>query len=421
MRDRKSFRKDKSLGLRYFPALYQRNFRLFWLGQCVSVIGTWMQNVGQAWLVLEMTGSPSKLAAVTAVQFLPMMFLSIFAGPLIDRFPKRKTIIATQTALAFLAIALAVIAWTHIVQYWMVLTLAFLLGMVQLIDNPTRQAFVIEMAGRDALMNAVSLNSAAFNLARIVGPAIAGLTIEAIGITPCFFLNALSFVAVIAALAFVDTPPLASNRPMESIRDVLTSAKDGLAYIRKRETIAVPLALMAIVSTFVINYNVFVPTFAKINLGRTASGYGFLMTSMGIGSLLAALTLAAKSGKGPSRLRLFGGAAGTCAAILVCGLQRSYPLSCVLLGIVGFCTISFSASTNATIQLESDNEYRGRVMSAYSLVFGGVSPIGALWVGWISDATSPAVCMAISGAIGLAACLVAIPFIRSKPRHRATV
>ena len=416
MHSRESAQGGGSFGRRYFPALYQRNFRLFWIGQCVSVIGTWMQNVGQAWLVLEMTGSPAKLSVVTAVQFLTMMVLAVFAGPFVDRFPKRKIIICTQTALAFLALALAVITWTHVVQYWMILVLAFLLGMVQLIDNPTRQSYVIELAGRDTLMNAVSMNSAAFNLARIVGPAIAGIMMEVIGIAPCFFLNALSFVAVIVALFFIDTPPLASGKHIQTVRDVLASSKEGLGYIRARRNIVVPLALMAVVSTFVINYNVFVPTFAKINLGRTAAGYGFLMTAMGIGSLLAALSLAVHSGRGPSRLRLFGGATGTCVAILLCGLQRSYALSCVLLGIVGFCSISFSASTNATIQLESDSEYRGRVMSIYSLVFGGVTPIGSLWAGWVSDEASPAVCMSISGAIGLAACIVAIAFIRRQER-----
>jgi len=388
---------------RYFPALAQRNFRIFWIGQLVSVVGTWMQNVGQAWLVLELTGSAAKLSVVTAVQFLPMMLLSLFAGPFIDRFPKRRTLIFTQSALALLALALAIITGTHIVRYWMVLVLAFLLGMVTLIDNPTRQAYVIELSGREYLMNAVSLNSAAFNTARILGPGIAGILIEAIGIAPCFFLNAASFIAVIVALLFIDTPARVSSHPVVSVRDLLASTKDGIAYIRKRSEIALPLALMAVISTVVINYNVFVPTFARISLGRSASGYGFLMTSMGIGSLVAALALAVSSGSGPSRLRLFGGAVGLCAAILACGLQRNYALSCVLLGLAGFATISFATSTNATIQLASDDEHRGRVMSVYSLVFGGVTPIGSIYAGIVSEFVGPALCMAISGAIGLAA------------------
>ena len=329
--------------------------------------------------------------------------LSLFAGPFIDRFPKRRTLILTQSALAFLALALALITATHVVRYWMILVLAFLLGMVTLIDNPTRQAYVIELAGRDSLMNAVSLNSAAFNTARIFGPGIAGLLIEVMGIAPCFFLNSFSFLAVIGALFFIDTPPLASSRSVESVRDVLASTRDGLAYIRRRSEIALPLILMAVISTVVINYNVFVPTFAKISLGRSASSYGFLMTSMGIGSLVAALTLAVRSGAGPSPLRLFGGAVGMCVTILLCGLQRNYALSCVLLALTGFATISFSTSTNATIQLASDDEHRGRVMSVYSLVFGGVTPIGSLYAGVVSEIAGPAFCMSLSGAIGLAA------------------
>jgi len=401
-----------TFGERYFPALKQRNFRIFWIGQCVSVIGTWMQNIGQDWLVLQITGSAAKLSIVSAVQFLPMMALAIFAGPFVDRFPKRRTLILTQSALALLAFTLALITWTHIVQYWMILVLAFLLGIVQLIDNPTRQSFVIELAGRDSLMNAVSLNSAAFNLARILGPAIAGLLIEAIGIAPCYFLNSLSFLAVIAALLAVRVPPVTGQRSLESARDVLKSAKEGLSYIKKHGEIAVPLLLLAVISTFVINYSVFVPTFAKIELGRTASGYGFLMTAMGIGSLAAALSLAMRSSKGPSRKRLFSGAVGMCLAILICGLQRNYLLSCALLCLAGFGSITFTASTNATIQLASDNEHRGRVMSVFSLVFGGVTPIGSLWAGAVCEATSPAACMSIAGAIGLVAAVMAIAYVR---------
>ncbi len=406
-----------TIGERYFPALRQRNFRLFWLGQCVSLAGTWMQNVGQSWLVLEMTGSAGKLAVVSAVQFLPMMLLSLFAGPFIDRFPKKRTILFTQSALAILALALAILTWTGVVRYWMVLVMAFLLGMVQLIDNPTRQAYVIELSGREHLMNAVSLNSAAFNLARILGPAVAGVLIELVGIPPCYFLNALSFVAVIVALLFVKTPPLAAGKPVSSVKDVLESVKDGLGYIGRRGEIALPLALLAVISLFVINYNVFVPTFARLSLGRTASGYGFMMTAMGIGSFVAAMALAVRSKKGPSALRLYGGAVGACLAIIACGLQRNYILTCVLLGITGFCTISFSASTNATIQLSSDDEHRGRVMSAFSLVFGGVTPIGALYAGAVCEAAGPAFTMILSGAIGLVAALAAVMYRRSAHRR----
>ena len=390
-----------SLVGRYFPALGRRNFRLFWLGQIVSLIGTWMQNIGQDWLVLQLTGSAGKLAAVSAMQFLPMMLFSVFAGPFIDRFPKRRTIIFTQSVLAVLALALALIVWTHVAQYWMILVLAFLLGMVTLVDNPTRQAYVIKLAGRDVLMNAVSLNSAAFNTARTFGPAVGGLLIELLGIAPCFFLNSLSFLAVIGALLMIDTPNRVGASPVGSIREVVASVGEGLSHVRKRREILIPLLLMSVLSTFVINYNVFVPSFAKISLGQTASGYGFLMTSLGIGSLIAALTQAARSKGGPSQARIWVSAAGMSAAILLCGLQRSYVLSALLFGLAGFFTITLSTSMNTTIQLASADDYRGRVMSLWSWVLGGVTPIGSLWAGSVSEMSSPGTSMAISGGIGI--------------------
>jgi MFS family permease len=397
-----------SIGQRWFPALGERNFRIFWLGQCVSLVGTWMQNVGQSWLVLELTGSSTKLGLVSALQFLPMMLFSLFAGPLVDRFPKRRILILTQSALMVLALALAILTATGLIRFWMLLVLALLLGIVNLIDMPTRQAFVIELSGRESLMNAVSLNSAAFNLARIVGPAVAGLLMEGIGIAPCFFLNAASFGAVIGALFLVDRGKTASGPAFTSLGEVVASAREGLSYIGKRREIALPLTLLAIISAIVINYNIFVPTFARGPLGQGASGFGFLMTAMGAGSLAAALALAVRSRKGPSSFRLYGGAIAMCAALAACGLQASYAISVVLLALVGFATISFSASTNAMIQLRSDDAHRGRVMSVFSLVFGGVTPIGALYAGTLTDAAGPSIAMLVSGLIGLAAAVALV-------------
>jgi MFS family permease len=409
-----------SIGSRYFPALGKKNFRIFWTGQCVSLVGTWMQNVGQSWLVLELTGSPLKLGLVSALQFLPMMILALFAGPFIDRFPKRRTLMFTQSILMLLALALAIMTATGTVRYWMILILALLLGLVNTIDMPTRQAYVIELSGRAALMNAVSLNSAAFNLARMVGPAVAGALISAVGIAPCFFLNSLSFAAVIAALAFIDAPDRVPEVAVRSMSEVLGSVREGLGYIRQRKEIALPLALLAIISMVVINYNIFVPTFARGPLGRDAAGFGLLMTCMGSGSLLAALALAIRSRNGPSRQRLFGGAFGMSLALAVCGLQRDYILTCILLGIVGFCSITFTASTNATVQLGSDDEHRGRVMSVYALVFGGVTPIGGLYAGAVVSAAGPAICMVLSGSIGLVAAIALGFAARSRVGRKAT-
>ncbi|MFZ4616712.1 MAG: MFS transporter [Rectinemataceae bacterium] len=400
----------------WFPALGERNFRLFWLGQLVSLAGTWMQNLGQSWLVLELTGSPAKLGLVSALQFLPMMLFSLVAGPFVDRFPKRKLLIITQTMLMLLALALATLTATGLIRYWNLLVLACLLGFVNLLDMPTRQAFVIELSGRDKLMNAVSLNSAAFNLARVIGPAIAGLLIEGIGIAPCFFLNALSFVAVIAALLRIDAGKKAVGGRFTGIGGVLDSAREGLRYILARREIALPLGLLAVISTIVINYNIFIPTFARGPLGGGASGFGFLMTAIGLGSLVAALVLAAQSRKGPSMKQLYGGALVMCVAFVLLGLQRNWLLSAALLVVIGFSTISFTASTNALIQLSSDDAHRGRVMSVFSLVFGGVTPIGALYAGWFTDQAGPSLAISTSGAVGLLATILVIPLVRRAKR-----
>jgi len=402
-----------SFGAKYFPALGKRNFRIFWLGQCVSLVGTWMQNVGQSWLVLELTGSPAKLGLVSALQFLPMMLFSLVAGPFVDRFPKRKTLVATQGALLVLALALATLTATGLVRYWMVLVLAFLLGMVNLVDVPTRQSFVIELAGRESLVNAVSLNSAAFNLARIFGPAAIDRYAGYAADIHKAGQHLLDIIAVIAALLAIDAPPLVGESRTGSVCEVLASVKEGLSYIKGKREIALPLVLMALISTFVINYNIYVPTFARGPLGRGASGYGFLMTAMGAGSLAAALLLATRSGaaaakgKGtaPGAARLFAGAIGMSACLALCGLQRSYALTAALLALTGFCTIVFTASANAGVQLASDDAHRGRVMSVYSLVFGGVTPVGSLYAGSLTDAAGPAAAMAASGAVGLAASL----------------
>ena len=280
-----------------FPALTHRNFRLFWTGQCVSLVGTWMQNIGQAWLVLGLTGSPLKLGIVYALQWLPVLLLSFVAGPLVDRFPKRRILMATQAALMLLALALALLVWTGRVQYWHVLVLAALLGLVNTVDNPTRQAYVIELAGRDHLMNAISLNSTIFNLARMVGPAVAGLLIAAVGLAPCFFLNSASFIAVMWALTRLDLPDRAGAVPVP-FRDYGANILEGLRYAAAHALILWPIVLVGLLSLFVINYSVVMPVFVRADLGRGPEIFGLLMTALGVGSTLGALTLAARSKEG---------------------------------------------------------------------------------------------------------------------------
>lgn len=385
---------------RAFPALYHRNFRLFWTGQCVSLIGTWMQNIGQAWLVLKLTGSPLKLGVVSALQWLPVLLFAFAAGPLVDRYPKRRILLATQTTLMLLALSLATLVWSGQVRYWHVLLLAFLLGCVNTIDNPARQSFVIELTGRQDLMNAISLNSTAFNLARIVGPAVAGLLIGAIGIAPCFLLNGVSFLAVIWALSRIDLPAVAKKGPVLRLSEYIGNITEGLRYVRSKPIILWPIVLVGLLSLFIINYSVVLPIFTRDNLHGDAREYGFLMTSLGVGSTLGALTLAAKSNEGPKLQMLLLGAFGMSAFSLLVGVQHWYLLSCALLVLTGFCQITCTAQVNATIQLNSDDTMRGRVMSVYFLSFGGVSPIGAMYTGGLVNTAGAATDLVVSGAIG---------------------
>lgn len=387
-----------------FSALRHRNFRLFWMGQCISLVGTWMQNIGQSWLVLQMTGSALQLSFVNTMQFLPMMVFSLYAGPFVDRFPKRKVLIFTQSALGVLAVVLATITYLNVVQYWHVLVLAFLLGCIKTIDMPTRQAFMVEIAGREDLMNAIALNSSVVNLARILGPAVAGIMIGLIGIAACFYINAISFIAVIIGLWMISVPAVViKSKKSAKPKHVIMDIKEGLGYIGQNNLLKQPLLLLALISTFVMNFSVLVPVFAQQNLDQSAMGYGFLMTCMGAGSLVGALALAAKSSAGPKLKYLVSGAMGMSFFFLMLGFVKVYWLACVVLFAVGFCSITFTALVNSTIQLNSSDEMRGRVMSVYTLVFAGVTPIGSLFAGNITELTSAPVCMMISGAIGMLA------------------
>ena len=398
-----------------FPALQHRNFRLFWFGQCISLIGTWMQNIGQSWLVLEMTHSALKLSLVTMMQFIPMMFFSLYAGTLADRLSKRNLIIFTQSMLAVLAAVLATLTYFKVVEYWHIMILAMLLGLVNTLDVPTRQAFVIELVGKDDLTNAIALNSSVFNLGRVVGPAVAGLIIGLLGIAVCFYLNAVSFIAVIINLCMIRVPAKTPSRSeFGSLKSVYMDIKEGLGYINQREIIKQPLLLLALISTFVMNFNILVPVFAQQQLGQNATGYGLMMTSMGIGSLLGALTLVARSRNNPKLRYLVGGAAGMSAFLTVLSMERNFALSCITLFLIGFCTIIFTTLVNTTIQLNSSDEMRGRVMSVYTLVFGGVIPIGSLYTGQITESAGAPGCMIISGIIGILAVVWSITAMRKR-------
>lgn len=384
------------------PALSHRNFRLFWTGQCISLVGTWMQIIGQSWLVLQLTNSPFKLGLVSAIQFLPMMLFSLFAGTLVDRFSKKKVLIFTQASLAVLAFILATLTYFKVVQYWHVLVLAAFMGIINTLDMPTRQSFFVELVGKADLMNAIGLNSSVFNLARIIGPAIAGFLIALVGIGMCFYLNAISFLAVIVGLNMIDTKACIVNSSVhKTFKNILSDIREGLAYIKSITLIFYPLLLLAIISTFVFNFNVIVPIFAKQNLGQNAAGYGFMMTCIGIGSFTGAMIITAKSKTGPGIKYLLGGAMGMSMFLAILGFENNYILACATLVILGFSSILFTTLVNSMIQLASDDHMRGRVMSVFSLVFGGVVPIGSLYAGKLTEIVGATNCMIVSGTIGI--------------------
>jgi MFS family permease len=337
--------------LHWRGALRHRNFRLFWFGQLISLIGTWMQSLAQVWLVLLLTHDPLWLGFVAAIQFLPVLVLGLFGGVIADVLPKRSTIIGTQVASMLLAFILAALTFANVVQVWHILVLAALLGLVNAVDMPTRQAFVVEMVGRDDITNAVGLNSAMFNAARIVGPAVGGLLIGALGVTACFFLNGLSFVAVIAGLLLMreaDLLPAVRLARPTSIRDVADNLAEGLRYVRATPVVLLAVVLVGLVSTFAMNFNVVAPALAQTVLGVGATGLGFLMASMGLGSLTAALFVASLDRPRPGIIVL--GALGLGALEIVLGGIRSYPIALIAMYGAGACAIAMMVSANTSIQ-----------------------------------------------------------------------
>ncbi|MGE5173708.1 MAG: MFS transporter [Betaproteobacteria bacterium] len=378
-----------------FRSLRHRNFRLFFSGQLVSLIGTWMQNVGQAWLVLDLTHSSFKLGVVSALQFLPMLFLSFFTGPFIDYFSKRKIIIFTQTALMLLAFTLAALDFTRVVQYWHIVILATLLGVVNTIDMPARQSFIIEMVGKEDLMNAIAMNSSIFNAARAVGPAIAGLLIGAAGTAVCFFVNGLSFLAVLWGLLLMrfDEPPAPGPRSYHIVEDIT----EAIRYIRETPVVMITIILVAVVSIFGTNFNVLVPVFAKQELHRDATAFGFLMSSFGTGALIGAVSLAALSRYGPKFFLLLGGGLALSLFLILIGFQKSYGLTALLLALCGWSMVTFFGMANTTVQLNTEDRLRGRVMSVYTLSFGGLTPFGSLFAGSVAHVIKAPLTFALGG------------------------
>jgi MFS family permease len=380
-----------------------RNFRLFYAGQLISLVGTWMQAVAQDWLVLELTNDPVALGAVAAAQFLPVLVLGLFGGIAADVLPKRLGLLCTQAAACVLALVLGLLVLLGHVQVWQVMALAVCLGVVNAFDMPIRQSFVVEMVGREDIASAVALNSAAFNGARVIGPAVAGLLIGIIGIGPLFLVNSASYLVVIAGYLLMDVRQL--HVPLRgqldrSIKGIADSLAEGLRYVRATPIILLCVSLIGVVSLFALNFPVFGPLVARDVLGGGAETYGFLMASAGVGSLVSALMLAFGGRVTLGRVFLGGTLAGI--GVLGAGFSSLLPLSMVLLAIVGWSTVAIGATSNTIIQLTVPDMLRGRVMSVYTTVFAGATPIGSLLMGGLASRAGVTATMTLAGIVTVA-------------------
>jgi MFS family permease len=384
---------------RGFRALSHPNYRLYWFGQLVSLIGTWMQQVAQSWLILQLTGSAIDLGIVAALQTLPVLFISAFGGVLADRVPKRNLMVMTQTSQMLLALVLGALVSTHLVQVWHVYVLATLLGFSNAFDMPTRQSFMIEMVGREDLMSAVALQSMQFNAARIVGPALAGVAIAAIGLTASFYANAISFLPVIIGLIAMRTerfysPPRLEHAP------VIESLREGGRFVRQTPAVLLIVFLVATLGLFNSNINVLVPLFAKNILRVGPQGYGLLMAMMGAGSLAGGVVAALTQRSRWSFIFL--GSLSFFIFQLGFAFSHFFAGSLVLMALSGFALILFFTSANTGIQQQVPDALRGRVMGLYMSVNVGSQPIGNLLTGWLAASFGPPAALAFGCCAALA-------------------
>lgn len=366
-----------------FVSLKHKNFRYYWIGMCISLIGTWMQNIAQPWLAYTLTKSPLLLSLVGTVQFTPILMFSLFSGVIIDKLSKKRILLFTQSASLIITLILAMLVWTGHIKYWHILIMSAALGVVNTFDMPTRQSFVIELVGKEDLMNAIALNSMVFNMARIIGPALAGIVMGYAGISVCFFVNSISFAAVVISLTFIK-PVSVQSKPKNNSK-IIDEIKDGIKYIYHHNILLDSLLVIAIVGTFAPNFNVLVPVFANEILKQHEAGFGLLMSFMGLGSFLGAMFIATLSKSGPKKFVMYIVPLIVGALLIATGYTNIYLITGIFLAVTGFFFIFFSSNANSTLQINTSNEYRGRVMSVYTLVFAGSTPIGNLYAGLITD------------------------------------
>jgi MFS family permease len=379
-----------------FAALRHRNFRLFFIGQTTSLIGTWMQGIAQGWLVLQLTDSVFQVGLVSALSALPVLLFSLPAGVYVDRANKHRIIVVCQSLMLLQAVLLTVLTATHTVTAAHVALLATFVGCLSAVEIPARQSFFVDLVGKDDLTNAIALNSSAYNLARILGPAVAGVLIARVGMAVCFGLNALSYVAVIIGLLVMRLPPW---RRSDLPGDGLARLREGLRFARSDRRIWALIVMTAVFAIFGFPFMVVLPVFARDVLHVGSEGLGVMSASVGVGAVLAALGLAAFGPHVPrgTLVRWSGPAFG--AAVALFAFARWYPAALVLLALGGFAMVLNNAVTNALLQGIVPDALRGRVMSLWTFVFVGFAPIGSLQVGWLGEYVGAPMAVALGGAI----------------------
>lgn len=397
-------------GGRTFAALGNRNFRLYMIGQTISQAGTWMQTIGQAWLVLKLTDSGTALGVVAALQALPVLFLAPVGGLVIDRLVKRHVLMATQIVQGVLALVLWALTATDNVELWMVYALALALGMVLVFDNPVRQTMALELVGPDLLTNAVSLNNVNFNAARIVGPGIAGVVITTVGIAPCFFLNGISYGAVVVAILMMR---VAEMHPMPLQARGKRQLRDGLAFVWRTPELRIPVLVMFVAGTLTYETAVTLPLFAKQTFGGDADTFSAMSVAMGIGAVLGGLAVSTRVSASRQNFLVVTAVLG--AAMIACAMAPTLSIALALLVVLGGCSVTFLAVANSTLQLTAPPTMRGRVMALWSVAFLGSAPIGGPIVGWIGEHIDARWAIAVGGIGPLVAAALAWPKLRRLP------
>lgn len=402
----------KKFSRQTFSSLKVRNYRLYFIGQAISLCGTWMQMVGQAWLVLKLTGSGGQLGLVIAAQFLPVLVFGAAGGVLVDRFSKRALLYFTQTAFGILALVLGLLVLTNIAQIWMVYTLAVLFGFITLIDSPTRQTFVMEMVGKDQLPNAVSLNATQFNMARVVGPAIAGALIAGFGLAACFLVNAVSYIAVLMVLFMMRQREFFSAPLVARAKGQL---REGFAYVKKTPLVRDTLILIAIIGTLAYEFSVSLPILAQFTFHGSVGSYAALTGAIGVGAIFGGLYTASR--KKVTQAMLAVSAALFGSVILISAVMPSLALAVAGLLLVGFFSVNFTSLANVILQFESRPDMRGRVMALWYVAFLGSTPIGGPIIGFVGQYFGPRWSLGVGGLAALVAAAIYMRSIKKYPKN----